>query len=98
MLQDVWSLPDTGPDALPGFKQAQKSFHLLGALFWHVLISYICIDLSLSEQLVHLDAAAHLLLALFAEDQAGPKLMPMQLYIDIVTTFLFHIVTHACTR
>ena len=22
MLQDVWSLPDTGPDALPGFKQA----------------------------------------------------------------------------
>lgn len=84
MLREVWSLPDSGPDALPGFHQGRKSFQTLGALFRHILIPYICIDLSLSEQLVHLSAAAHLLLALFAEDQAGPKLMPTQLYIDIM--------------
>jgi hypothetical protein len=45
---------------------------------------YICIDLSLSEQLVHLSAAAHLVLSLFAEDGTRTKLMPTQLYIDIM--------------
>jgi hypothetical protein len=45
---------------------------------------YICVDLSLSEQLVHLSAAAHLLIAMFAEDQAGTNLMPTQLYLDIM--------------
>jgi hypothetical protein len=82
MLREVWSLPNSRPDSLPGFQQARISFHLLGTLFLHILIPYICVDLSLSEQLIHLSAAAHLLLALFSEDQAGPKLMPTQLYID----------------
>jgi hypothetical protein len=84
MLRDIWSLPDSGPDALPGFQQARKSFQTLGALLRHILIPYICVDLSLSEQLVHLSAAAHLLLALWAEDQTGTKLMPTQLYVDIM--------------
>ena len=43
---------------------------------------YICVDLLLSEQLIYLSAAAHLLVALFAEDQVGTKLMPTQLYVD----------------
>ena len=84
MLRDVWSLPDPPPDALPGFNQAQNSFKILRELFQHILIPYICVNLSLSEQLVHLSTAAHLLLALFAEDNATTKLMPTQLYIDIM--------------
>lgn len=84
MLHEVWSLPDPDPNALPGFHQARKSFKILGSLFRHILNPYICIDLSLSEQLVHLSAAAHLLLALFSEDQVTTKLMPTQLYVDIM--------------
>jgi hypothetical protein len=84
MLRDVWSLPDPPPDALPGFNQARNSFKILGELFQHILIPYICVDLSLSEQLVHLSTATHLLLALFADDKATTKLMPTQLYVDIM--------------
>jgi hypothetical protein len=84
LLQEVWTLPDPPPNTLPGFHQARKSFKILGALFRHILNPYICIDLSLSEQLVHLSAAAHLLLALFSEDQVTTNLMPTQLYVDIM--------------
>jgi hypothetical protein len=84
LLWEVWSLPDPSPIALPGFNQAQKSFKTLGKLFLHILIPYICVDLSLLEQLIHLSAAAHLLLALFAEDESATKLMPTQLYVDIM--------------
>lgn len=86
LLREVWTLPDLGPDAhwQPGSYQARKSFKTLGALFFHIMMPYICIDLSLSEQLVHLSAAAHLLLALFAEDHVGTGLMPTQLYVDIM--------------
>lgn len=84
MLQEIWSLPNPPTDALPGFRQTRNSFHLLGALFRHILIPYICVDLSLSEQLEHLSAASHLLLGLFSENKATTKLMPTQLYIDIM--------------
>lgn len=84
MLQEVWSLPDPPPGALPGFHQARKSLKILGTLFRHILNPYICIDLTLSEQLIQLSAAAHLLLALFSEDQATTRLMPTQLYVDIM--------------
>jgi len=86
MLRDVWSLPDSPPDALPGFIQARGSLKILGELFRHILVPYICVDLTLSEQLMHLSAAAHLLLALFTED--ATKLMPMQLYVDIMIIIL----------
>lgn len=65
---------------LPG----PKSFQTLGALFLHVMMPYICIELLLSDQLVHLSAAAHLLLALFAKDCVETSLMPTQLYINIM--------------
>ena len=84
MLQEIWSLPNPPTDALPGFRQTRSCFHLLGALFRHILIPYICVDLSLSEQLEHLSAASHLLFGLFSENKATTKLMPTQLDIDIM--------------
>jgi hypothetical protein len=57
---------------------------MLGSFYRHLLLPYICIDLSLSEQLTHLSAAAHLLIALFTDNKATAKLMPTQLYIDIM--------------
>jgi hypothetical protein len=44
----------------------------------------ICIDLTLTRQLTHLSGAAHILMALWSNDKAGTKLMPTQLYIDIM--------------
>ncbi len=83
MLHDIWSLPlDSPPNALPGFIQARMLFKILGELFRDILMPYICVDLSLSEQLIHLSAAAHLLLALFSKDTT--KMMPTQLYVDIM--------------
>lgn len=84
ILQDIWSLPNPPADAQPGFHQTRKCFKILGALFHHILIPYICIDLSLSEQLEHLSAASHLLLGLFAENEVTTKLMPTQLYVNIM--------------
>ena len=84
MLQDIWSLPDPPADAQPGSHQTRKCLKILGALFYHILIPYICVDLSLSEQLEHLSAASHLLLGLFSENEATTKLMPTQLYVDIM--------------
>ena len=55
---------------------------MLGQLVFH--IPYICIDLSLFEQLQHLSAAAHMLLAMAQEDHAGSMLMPTQLIINIM--------------
>jgi hypothetical protein len=43
---------------------------------------YLCVDLSLSEQLEHLSAAAHLALALYR--MAGKDFIPTNLYIDVM--------------
>jgi hypothetical protein len=80
LLQEIWSLPIPQPDSLPGFYQGRQSLKTLGDLFRHILVPYICIDLSLSEQLTHLSTAAHLLFALFTEEGATTNLMPTQLY------------------
>jgi len=50
----------------------------------NILLPYVCVELSLSEQLTLLSTAAHMLLAMAHEDKAGTKLMPSQLYIDIM--------------
>lgn len=50
----------------------------------NILLPYVCVELSLSEQLTLLSMAAHMLLAMAHEDKAGTKLMPSQLYINIM--------------
>jgi hypothetical protein len=85
LLREIWSLPPASADARPGFTSTREAFRTLGALFRHILVPYICVDLSLSEQLTHLSAAAFLLLALWRDDNGGgTKLMPTQLFLDIM--------------
>lgn len=45
-----------------------------------MVFPYLCVDLSLSEQIEHLSAAAHLALALYK--LAGKDFIPTNLYID----------------
>jgi len=86
LLHDIWSLPaitQLQPSLSAGFQAKREALVTVGTLFQHILLPYICIDLTLSEQLVHLSAAAHMLLAMLHEDKAGTLLMPTQLYIDV---------------
>ncbi|KAF8888953.1 hypothetical protein CPB84DRAFT_1816493 [Gymnopilus junonius] len=66
----------------PGFMDTRETLRTLRTFFQHILLPYICIDLDLTEQLIHLSAAAHMLLAMWHEG-AGSAFMPSQLYIDI---------------
>lgn len=83
LLHKIWTLPPPLPNSAPGFQSTQCSLHMFGSLCWNLLLPYICIDLSLSEQLTHLSGASYLLMALYAHNSAASKLMPTPLYIDI---------------
>ena len=62
MLQDIWSMPWTTTQLKSGLGalDAQEALWILGKLLFHRVFPYLCIDLSLSEQIKHLSAAAHL--------------------------------------
>ncbi len=87
LLQAVWSLPPPTPadhEKHLGYAQACIALNLLGQMCFYLVMPYLNIDLSLWEQLEYLSAAAHICLALFTHDSAQTKLMPFQLYGDIM--------------
>ncbi|KAF8874102.1 hypothetical protein CPB84DRAFT_1817929 [Gymnopilus junonius] len=84
LLQEIWRLLNAPTDARPGFRDHCCALQVLGELFCNLILPYICVDLSLSDQLVHLSSAAHLLMALWSDEKATTKLMPTQLYVDIM--------------
>ena len=59
---------------------AREALWILGKLLYHLIFPYLCIDLSLSEQVEHLNVSAHLALALYT--LAGKYFTPTNLYID----------------
>ncbi|KAF7371921.1 hypothetical protein MVEN_00049800 [Mycena venus] len=65
LLKDIWSLPLLFDETRPGFVSTREALHTLGTLFYHLIFPYICVDLTLSEQLEHLSAAAHLALNIY---------------------------------
>ncbi|KAF8150584.1 hypothetical protein B0H34DRAFT_784860 [Crassisporium funariophilum] len=87
LLKDVWSLPRT-PSALggdghsAGFLNLQEALWIFGKLLFHMVFPYVCVNLSLSEQLEHLSAVAHLYLLLFW--RGGKAFIPTDLYIDLM--------------
>ncbi|KAJ7191493.1 hypothetical protein GGX14DRAFT_381107, partial [Mycena pura] len=82
MLKDIWSLPAASPNASPSAFAAREALRVLGKFLHHFVSPYICVDYSLSEQLEHLSAAAHLALALFRKE--GKHFMASLLYTDIM--------------
>ncbi|KAF8989334.1 hypothetical protein BDQ17DRAFT_1393307 [Cyathus striatus] len=81
LLWDIWSIPCTSPHSHPGFLENCEALSVLGKFAFHLIFPYLCVDLSLSEQIEHLSAAAHLSLALYK--QAGKEFLPTNLYVDI---------------
>ena len=82
MLKAIWSLPRESSNKNPGFQQAREALWILGKFLFHLVYSFLCVELSLSEQLEHLSAAAHLSLTLYS--QRGKDFIPSELFIDIM--------------
>jgi hypothetical protein len=84
MLKDIWSL-SRAPESMNsnrGFLENREALWILGKFLFHLVFPYLCINLSLSEQIEHLSAAAHLALSLYS--QAGKEFIPTGLYIDLM--------------
>ena len=83
MLKDIWNLPCTPTgNHTPGFLAAREALWTLGKLLFHMVFPYLCVDLSLSEQIEHLSATVHLALGLY--HLAGKDFLPTNLYIDLM--------------
>jgi hypothetical protein len=84
LINDIASIPclNDGDTYTSGYHSAHQALRILGKLFWYILYPYICVDLSLSEQLEYLSAAAHLSLLLYRK--AKQHFFPTLLYIDIM--------------
>src|SRR5260370_37908320 len=63
LLKDIWTLPRSTDNTRPGFQTAREALWILGKVLFHMVLPYLCVDLSLSEQVDHFSAAAHLALA-----------------------------------
>ena len=84
LLKDLWCLPPADPlSSTISYFQAREALRLYGELCYHLIFPYICVELTLSEQLEHLSAAVHLVLALYVYDDARSSFIPSALFIDI---------------
>jgi hypothetical protein len=83
LLSSIATLPPALDTDSPSEQQSRKILRLLGNLYSHLLEVYTNINLSLNQQLVHLSAAAHLILAFYTKEKGGS--MPSQLFFDLMT-------------
>ncbi|KAH9177126.1 hypothetical protein EDB89DRAFT_1845633, partial [Lactarius sanguifluus] len=68
----------------PGHIKAQDSLCLFSSMCSHFLMPYICVDLSIGEQLEYLSYAAHLALVLYVHKKACNNFIPTALYVDLI--------------
>jgi len=83
LLSSIATLPPALPSDSPSKQQSWKILHLLSGLYSHLLEAYTNVMLSLHQQLIHLSAAAHLILSFYAKEMGGS--MPSQLFFDLIT-------------
>lgn len=83
LLKDIWTLPRKSTNTTsPGISAAREALWILGKLLFHLVFPYLCVDLSLSEQIEHLSAGANLALGLYK--LAGKNFIPTNLLIDMM--------------
>ncbi|KAJ6609514.1 hypothetical protein B0H10DRAFT_1813540, partial [Mycena sp. CBHHK59/15] len=83
LLSAIAVLPEAQDTDSPAFKNTRRTLCLLGAFYRHILEAYTNIQLSLHEQLVHLSASMHLMMAIYKKE-AG-LFVPSQTYFDFMT-------------
>jgi hypothetical protein len=84
LMKEIWSLPPPPAHSNPSFAQARRALNLYGEFARNLVLPYVCIDLSLDKQLIHLSAAAHLAFHCYRHNSAGTSFMPAQSYTDII--------------
>ncbi len=83
LLNSISQLPEAKPDDGPSIHSSHCIIRLLGHLYSHLLRAYLNVDLTLSEQLIHLSATSHIILAVYSQDKSN--FIPVQLYYDTQT-------------
>ncbi|KAJ6565759.1 hypothetical protein DFH09DRAFT_1314554 [Mycena vulgaris] len=83
LLSAIAMLPEAKETDAPAYKTTGHILCLLGCLYRHILKAYTNINLSLHEQLVHISAAIHLMLALYNKE-AG-RFVPSHPYFDLMS-------------
>ncbi|KAJ6489801.1 hypothetical protein C8R45DRAFT_901419 [Mycena sanguinolenta] len=83
LLSAIAILPEALATDSPAFCNTRRVLRLLGCLYRHVLESYTNVKLSLHQQLTHIGAAMHLMMAIYKRE-AG-KFVPSQTYFDFMT-------------
>ncbi|EIW78063.1 hypothetical protein CONPUDRAFT_61794, partial [Coniophora puteana RWD-64-598 SS2] len=82
LLKSIWDLPETS-STRPTVIAARKHIRIFGDFLRHLITPYVDLDMSLSEQLSHLSAAAHLACSLYTHPGGGTAFLPKPLYTDI---------------
>ncbi|KAJ7301276.1 hypothetical protein DFH08DRAFT_919133 [Mycena albidolilacea] len=83
LLSSIAVLPTPKETDSPVFKNNRRVLRLLGAFYRHILEAYTNIQLSLHEQLTHISAAMHLMMALYQKEPG--RFVPSQTYFDFMT-------------
>ena len=84
LLKEIWTLPPPSADSSPSFAQAWRALNLYGEFAQNLVLPYVCINLNLDEQLIHLSTAAHLMFYLYCHNSVGTSFIPAQSYTDII--------------
>ena len=82
LLSSIATLPPASLSSSPAEQKTHVILQLLGHLYTHLLETYTNINLTLHQQLEHLSAAAHLVIAFYKQEKGG--VMPSQLYFDLM--------------
>ncbi|KZT42335.1 hypothetical protein SISSUDRAFT_956745, partial [Sistotremastrum suecicum HHB10207 ss-3] len=84
LLVAIAKLPKAAKEDKPGYEKTRQSIRFLGHVYRHLVEAYTNHKLSLREQLVHLSAASHLLLAGYSTFRGD--LWSSQFYFDMQQT------------
>jgi len=65
------------------FGCAWDALKLYSEFTQNLIMPYICVDLNLDEQLIHLSTAAHMAFYFYTNNGAKTSFMPNQSYVDL---------------
>ena len=83
LLNSISRLPAASSTDPPMVKSTRQVLVLLGRVYHHLLSAYMDVQLSLHDQLVHLSAAAHLILSIYHMDKGN--FIPVQTFFDVMS-------------
>ncbi|KAI4518589.1 hypothetical protein K525DRAFT_208144, partial [Schizophyllum commune Loenen D] len=84
LLWAIHELPPAPASTSPAYQQVRDALRIFGDFCYHLIFPYVCVDLSLVEQLQHHSSAVHLALSLYTHEGARGRFLPVQLMVDIL--------------